>query len=152
MNGCSYESVPRIERDACESACSSDPTCQAYSHNKITKACELKHTLIARRLDPLWTSGAPSTGPIPARSARAAAMVAYYDLAQNQRFEGKLIAADNAETMDVCSARCKSDASCLAAEYESSAEICRRFSEVTGFKDAPPDNRNMVDAQIKQQR
>ena len=42
--------------------------------------------------------------------------------------------------------------SCLAAEYESSAEICRRFSEVTGFKDAPPDNRNMVDAQIKQQR
>lgn len=152
MNGCSYKSVPRIERDACESACSSDPTCQAYSHNKITKACELKHTLIARRLDPLWTSGAPSTGPIPARSARAAGMVAYYDLAQNQRFEGKLIAADNAETMDVCSARCKSDASCLAAEYESSAEICRRFSEVTGFKDAPPDNRNMVDAQIKQQR
>lgn len=152
MNGCSYKSVPRIERDACESACSSDPTCQAYSHNKITKACELKHTLIARRLDPLWTSGAPSTSPRPARSARADAMVTYYDLGPNQRFEGKLIGADKAETMDVCSARCKSDASCLAVEYESSVEMCRRFSEVTGFKDAPPDNRNIVDAQIKRQR
>jgi hypothetical protein len=152
MSGCSYKSVPTIEHDACEAACSSDPMCQAYSHNKITKACELKHTLTARRLDPLWTSGAPSTGPRPARSARADAMVTYYDLGQNQRLEGKLIAADKAETMDVCSARCKSDSSCVAVEYESSAEMCRRFYEVRGFKDAPPDNPSGVDAQIKQQR
>ena len=45
MNGCSYKSVRQVEREACEAACSSDPMCQAYSHNKIGKACELKHTL-----------------------------------------------------------------------------------------------------------
>ena len=152
MNGCSYKSVPRLERDACEAACSSDPLCQAYSHNTITKACELKHTLIAKRRDPLWTSGAPSTGPRPAQSVRAEAMVAYYELGGTKRFDGKLIAAEKVETMDVCSARCKADASCLAVEYELSAEMCRRFSEVTGFKEAPPNNQNIVDAQIKRQR
>ena len=54
--------------------------------------------------------------------------------------------------MDVCSARCTSDKSCQAVEYESSAEMCRRFSEVTGFQDAPPNNQNMIDAKIKRQR
>ncbi len=152
MNGCSYKSVPKVEREACEAACSSDSMCQAYSHNKITKACELKHTLIARRRDPLWTSGAPSTGPRPAQSARTDVMVTYYDLGQNKRFEGTLIAADKTETMDVCSALCTSDKSCQAVEYESSAEMCRRFSEVTGFQDAPPNNQNMIDAKIKRQR
>jgi len=79
-------------------------------------------------------------------------MVTYYDLGQNKRFEGTLIAADKAETMDVCSARCTSDKSCQVVEYESSAEMCRRFSEVTGFQDAPPNNQNMIDAKIKRQR
>ena len=45
-------------------------------------------------------------------------MVTYYDLGQNKRFEGTLIAADKAETMDVCSARCTSDKSCQVVEYE----------------------------------
>ena len=55
-------------------------------------------------------------------------MVTYYDLGQNKRFEGTLIAADKAETMDLCSARCTSEGSCLALEYVSSAEMCRLFS------------------------
>src|SRR5262249_49187324 len=65
MNGCSYRSMAKSDRDACASACATDAACQGYSYNKSSRACELKHTLTALRFDPLWTSGTPSPGPAP---------------------------------------------------------------------------------------
>jgi hypothetical protein len=151
MNGCSYNSIPKLERGACEAACSADATCQAYSHNKITQACELKHTLTARRLDPMWTSGAPSAGPAPGRSSRVDVMAAYQVLGKNMRLEGKLIDESKVDSQEACSDRCKSDPVCLALEHESSAEVCRRFSDVTGFREAPTDQ-NFVAIETKRQR
>ena len=151
MNGCSYKSIPKTERGACEAACSADATCQAYSHNKITQACELKHTLTARRLDPMWTSGAPSAGPAPGRSVRVDVMVLYQVPGKSMRLEGKLIDASKAENQEACSDRCKSDPLCLALEHELSAEVCRRFSDVTALREAPTDT-NFVAIEIKRQR
>lgn len=151
MNGCSYKSIPKTERGACEAACSADATCQAYSHNKITQACELKHTLTARRLDPMWTSGAPSAGPAPGRSVRVDVMELYQVPGKSMRLEGKLIDASKAESQEACSERCKSDPLCLALEHESSAEVCRRFSDVTALREAPTDT-NFVAIEIKRQR
>jgi PAN domain len=151
MNGCSYKSIPKTERAACQVACSADPTCKAYSHNKISQACELKHTLTARRLDPMWTSGAPSAGPAPGRSVRIDGMVLYQVPGRNMRLEGKLIDASKVESQEVCSDRCKSDRSCLALEHDPSAEVCRRFSDVTGLREAPTDS-NFVSIETKRQR
>jgi hypothetical protein len=152
MNGCAYKSIPKVERGACEAACAADATCQAYSHNKITQACELKHTLTARRLDPMWVSGAPSAGPTPGGSVRADAMVLYQVEGKNFRLEGKLIDTSKADTQEACSARCKSDSLCLALEHESAAEVCRRFSDVTGVREAPATDQNFVAIEMKRQR
>jgi hypothetical protein len=136
MNGCSYKSIPKIERSACQAACAVDPACQGYSHNKLTQACELKHTLTARRLDPLWTSGAPSAEPAPGRSVRAEAMAEFrtFSIEKTVRLDGKLISEAKIESREACSDRCEVDAMCLAAE--TSGETCRLFSEVAGLRDA----------------
>jgi len=140
MNGCSYKSIPKMELSACETACAADTACQAFSHSKITQACELKHTLTARRLDPRWTSGAPAAGPAPGRSIRADTMVTHQDyqrFGKNVRLEGKLIDEANVESPESCSKRCKSDPMCLALEFGTNGNVCRRFSEVTGVLEEP---------------
>jgi hypothetical protein len=147
MNGCFYRSIPNMDRQACQAACAVDPACVAYSHNKFAHACELKHTLTALRLDPLWTSGVPSAGPTPSRSIRAEAMIDFYALFGDRmspnrrlRIEGKLIDA-KVGTLDECSDRCKSDPVCLADESwlldDFKGYECRRFSEVTGVQEGP---------------
>lgn len=151
MKGCSYKSIPKLERSACQATCSADATCQAYSHNKITQGCELKHTLTAARLDPMWTSGAPSDGPAPGRSVRANAMAPYQVIDKNMRIAGKLIDTSKAASQEACSASCKSDPLCLALEHELAAEACRRFSDVTGFREAPA-GQNFVAIEIKRQQ
>jgi hypothetical protein len=158
LNGCSYKSIPKMQRSACQAACATDPACTSYSHNKITQACELKHTLTARRRDPLWTSGAPSAGPAPRRSIRADVMVNAYQVLQkdskpgsNVRLEGKLIDETKVDTDEACSNRCKSDPICLALELDLSTNVCRRFSEVTGLR-ATPANKGSVTIEIKKQQ
>jgi hypothetical protein len=155
MKGCSYKSLPKVEQSACRAACATDSTCQAYSHNKITHACELKHTLTARRLDPLWTSGAPSATPASGQSIRAEVMVEQSRLGTNLRagravrLAGKLI--DETKIKDLtCSDRCKSDQKCVALE-DIRGEVCRRFSEVTGTREEPAGN-GIVTIEIKKQR
>jgi hypothetical protein len=150
MNGCSYKSIPRMDHGACQAACAADSACQGYSHNKITQACELKHTLTARRLDPLWTSGAPSAGPAPGRSVRAEAMVPLGE--KDVRIEGKLIDEAKVENPEACPGLCKSDPMCLTVE-DLGGQICRRFSEVTGLRKAPADEQKFaVTIQIKRQQ
>jgi hypothetical protein len=144
MNGCSYRSMPKIDRAACAAACATDAACRGYSHNKVSQTCELKHTLTALRLDPLWTSGAPSPGPDPGRSIRANVMAAYPangDLAKGFRLVGKLIDDAKAERQE-CSTRCKSDQACVALEYGEASGACRRFSEVTGSRVAVTGSRS----------
>jgi hypothetical protein len=160
MNGCSYKPIPKMERSACQAACAVDPACQCYSHNKVTQACELKHMLTARRLDPLWTSGAPSAGPAPGRSVRADAMAFLPRvLFKSPRIEGKLIDEAKVESPEACWGyccwdRCGSDPMCLAVEEVNDAdggEVCRRFSEVTGLREAPVDQGD-VRIRIKKQQ
>jgi hypothetical protein len=150
MNGCSYKSIPKMARGACQAACAVDRICQGYSHNKITQTCELKHTLTARRLDPFWTSGAPSLGRTPGRSIRADAMVDY-QVPKNIRLQAKLIDEAEIDSLEACSVRCKSDSTCLALEFEESTAVCRRFSEVTGVQKTPADQQ-VITIRIKRQQ
>jgi hypothetical protein len=158
MNGCSYKSIPKIERGACQATCAVDPACQAYSHNKITQMCELKHTLTALRLDPLWTSGVPSTAPAPGRSILPNSMVAYSERCSDPskvdctRIQGKLIDEAKAEGQDACWDRCESDPMCLAVEFwwAIDKELCRRFSEVTGLREEATEEG--VEIELKRQQ
>src|SRR5262245_11896504 len=71
MNGCTYKSIPKSDQRACQSSCASDAACAAYSHNKFTGTCDLKHTLTAIRIDPAWTSGLPEAKKQPTQSSRS---------------------------------------------------------------------------------
>lgn len=136
MNGCSSRSMPKTDRDACAAACATDAACQAYSHNKVTRTCELKHTLTALRRDPLWSSGTPSPGPQPGASIRATALVMYpanVDAAQDLKLVGTLI-DESPLDFDGCTNRCKGDQACVAVEYGTSTGACKRYSEVTGSR------------------
>ena len=98
----------------------------------------------------MWTSGAPSAAPA-GRSARVDVMVLYQVPGKNMRLEGTLIDAAKIESQEACSDRCKTDPLCLALEHESSEEVCRRFSDVTGIREAPTD-KNFVAIETKRQR
>ena len=119
MNGCSYRSMAKTDRDACAAACATDAACQGYSLNKVTRTCELKHTLTALRRDPLWESGTPSTGPASGASIRATGLVVYPangDAARDFKLVGRLIDEAKAE-LDECSNRCKADQACVALDW-----------------------------------
>jgi len=139
MNGCSYKSVDNLDKDQCQTTCGADGACAAYSYNKVTHACELKHTLTARRLEPMWTSGVPSPGPLSETSSRPTQMKPR-SMAEGRGLDGSVIdtstmAEDsNAPGLD-CARRCESDRTCRAVQFDNNnARICRMFSTIKGIK------------------
>lgn len=152
MNGCSYKSIPKIGIDACQAACSKDGACKAYSYNKVRKACDLKHTMSATRLDPMWISGVPQTGPARERSARVVTMTYIYP-GEDQRLGGEILDSVTSPSREACAISCESDRTCLAAEYDDTTEQCRRFSSVTGLRKVSVDlNTSSVGTFIKRQQ
>jgi hypothetical protein len=137
MNGCSYRSIPGLDAIACENACAADAGCMAYSHNVFTRACELKHTLTARRLDAAWVSGAPLTGPLPEPSSRVPSMVGEEESNRTGRLDGEILDEESVAGVEACTSRCESDIECVAVEFEQAGGRCLRFSVLTGSKDAP---------------
>jgi hypothetical protein len=60
ISGCTSQRLRDSNVDYCRAACDRIAECTAYSFNKISRLCELKHTLNAMRHDSLWVSGIPS--------------------------------------------------------------------------------------------
>jgi PAN domain len=61
ISGCTLQRLHGSNADSCRAACDRTAECASYSFNKISRLCELKHTLNAMRRDPLWVSGIPSS-------------------------------------------------------------------------------------------
>jgi hypothetical protein len=153
MNGCAYRAMPKTDRDACAAACATDAACRGYSHHKITRTCELKHTLTALRRNPLWSSGTPSPGPAAAASVRAPTMALYPadgDAHRDYKLVGKLIDDAKVREFADCTNSCKSDQACVAIQYGTATDTCRRFSEVTGSQTPPPQEEATIIA-VKRQ-
>jgi hypothetical protein len=153
MNGCSYKSLSNLEQSVCEAKCAADSTCVAYSHNKVTHACELKHTLTARRLDPMWTTGEPSAGPMSERSSRTVQMKPR-TISGNRRLDGPRIGSSKIEDYRgglMCAENCESDRACVAVEFGGATSICEKFSAVSATKAAPEDHQ-IVDTYVKTQQ
>lgn len=139
MNGCSFKRLANVTLDACQEACGLSGECKAYSYNRMTQRCELKHTLTALRLDPMWISGAPATGLMPKASVRPVVMSDYeLDLIG---IDGELIETVANTTDDICNSRCDSDPACFATVSDPQAESCRRYGAISGFirKSNEPD-------------
>jgi PAN domain-containing protein len=158
MNGCSYKSLPNLDEATCQSKCSVDAACVAYSHSKVTHACELKHTLTARRFDPTWTTGEPSAGRLSERSSRKFQMklreIGHDQMRRDRRLDGSVIDVvkiDDDRGGLMCASRCESDRACVAAEYGGASSLCQRFSAVNGSKEVPAD-RQIVETYIKTQQ
>src|SRR5262249_32269846 len=135
---CSYKSIPNSTEETCKTGCSADLACAAYSYNKISHTCDLKHTLTARQLNPLWISGVPSTGPPSEKSSRAIKM-GLAPINQSQRVEGSVIDATKIEDKYgnsglLCASKCESDSACLAVNSNASTDLCTRFSSIDSVK------------------
>jgi len=153
MNGCSYKSIPNLTEETCKTRCSADLACAAYNYNKINHACDLKHTLTARQLNPLWMTGVPSAGPLSEKSSRAIKM-GFGPINQSQRVEGSVIDATKIEDERgnsglICASKCESDPVCLAADINASTDLCTRFSSVDSVKPRSKDQSS--DTYIKTQ-
>lgn len=153
MNGCSFKSIPMINEEGCQSACSGDARCVAYSHSKLTSLCELKHTLTARRLDPTWTSGVPSE--VKSLESSREVRMKFKTLEDGKRLRGNIISSveindDSGNQGELCSSSCQIDTSCLAADIESATNLCRKLSSVDGLTSAPVNQ--AVDTYVKSQQ
>jgi hypothetical protein len=153
MNGCSLKSIPNLAEQDCNAACSVDSRCVAYSHNKLTSTCELKHTLTARRSNPTWTSGAPY-GALSNQSSRRIRMKSA-TIAEGHRLKGALIDSvtiedDRGDQGEICASSCLVVSDCVAVELESSTNGCNKFSSVDGLTKG--SGNQSVDTYIKLQQ
>ena len=131
MSGCIMKRTPADTAEACAAACGATSGCRAYSFSPPRRACELKHTLTALRLDPEWLSGAPLDAQQPEHSARAVVM-------DNHDFtvaglEGDLIETSVIDEERRCTERCETEAACYAVDYHYEDKTCRRFRSITAF-------------------
>ncbi len=62
--------------------------------------------------------------------------MARYDQKEDERLDGEMIDSAPTPSDQACALRCETDRSCLAVEYDSSTEMCRRFSSVAGARKA----------------
>jgi PAN domain len=157
MNGCSYKRIQNLDPGSCEAACATDKSCRGYSQNKVTQACELKHTMTSLRADPFWTSGVPSAGNLPKRSARASSMADWNRKSakgNDLRISGRLIdtiKVEGDEAQDACFERCRSEPRCVAVEFGATFNDCRRFEEVNGATEQTTKEQYFL-IQIKKQQ
>jgi ATP-dependent protease ClpP protease subunit len=153
MNGCSFKYIKGTNEKACQSACSGDAMCVAYSHSKLTSICELKHTLTARRLDPTRTSGVPSE--VKSIESSREVRMKFKTLEDGKRLRGNVISSveindDSGNQGELCASSCQLDSACLAADIESSTSLCRKLSSVDGLGPAPAGQ--SVDTYVKSQQ
>jgi PAN domain len=150
MNGCAFKRIPNLSSDACQSQCASTSACVAYSYNRVTRICELKHTLTARRLDPRWLSGVPK--PAASESSKRASHMTmiYQDLSVNGVVIDATKLEDPLEGDQACAEKCEGDNSCLAMKYDNNNNVCTRFSSVTSLS-KESDQDTSIDAAIKTQ-
>ncbi|WP_050418976.1 PAN domain-containing protein [Bradyrhizobium tropiciagri] len=153
MNGCTFKNIKGVDEKACQSACSRDAMCAAYSHSKLTSLCELKHTLTARRLDPTRTSGVPSE--VKSIESSREVRMKFKTLEDGKRLRGSVISSvkindDSGNQGELCSSSCQLDSSCLAADIESGSSLCRKLSSVDGLTAAPANQ--AVDTYVKSQQ
>jgi ATP-dependent protease ClpP protease subunit len=142
MSGCNLSRLSKYDRNGCEKACGANSECSAYSFNKVERICELKHTLTAVRIDPLWSTGVRasiSAENIPT-SRRGLVLTSPLPEPRGVHFGRDLIGEQkqvlSLSSRDQCANACTSDNDCLGYSYlEQNASPdsgrCRLFSDIS---------------------
>jgi len=148
--GCTYRKINTVDAQTCEANCKSDPTtCKAYSFNKVSHACELKHTLSARLKDPLWTTGAPSRFALEVTNRRN--FVAPEGV--GKQLHGSTIPPLTNISLEQCSSQCEQKQTCLGYSFYGDPKEtgrCEMFLDIVNITD-PTDRKIRVTSGIKRQ-
>ena len=135
MVGCDMRRLAGTTLADCEAACAGDTKCQAYTYNRWSRACELKHTANDVRLDPSAVTGVPIRNGVPLAVKPSVHQTALEDM--QVRFTGKEIAAQTVEDTGACAAMCDPAKGCLGYTYAGETRICRTFSSIESSVAAP---------------
>lgn len=129
ISGADLKRMEKVDQQACETACGSDGSCQAFSYDKWNKWCFLKSGLRPLSLEPSSLVGVRSTLPEPEMSKEALRI----DRRISKTFVGKPYQAEKRQSLDVCEANCLSDQKCVAYSFVKDNLLCKSYDQVETF-------------------
>ena len=144
IRGKDARTIKNTDIVACQSSCSEDRSCMAFSFDKWNQYCFLKSNIDKLSLDPRSVSGVRSDAPEPELATTPLKMTRYrkkvfpgdgYRLSTQLRFEG-------------CELECQAEKKCVAFTYQRARKNkeCSLFAK-TGEYNSSPD----ADSGIKTQ-
>jgi hypothetical protein len=113
-----------VDQANCESACTSNSQCEAYSYNKWKRVCFLKSGLRASRLEPSSISVVKNSLAFPP-VVDVQATVSIY---RNRSFSGEGIGDMAMASTEACANVCSTRLSCVAYNFYNTQKICRFFN------------------------
>ncbi|WP_157839429.1 PAN domain-containing protein [Bradyrhizobium diazoefficiens] len=142
MSGCNLSRLSESDLDNCKKACEVTAECSAYSFNKVERVCELKHTLTAVRIDPLWSTGVrvSISGETLPSSRRALVLTSPLPEPRGEHFGRDLIGEQkqvlSLSSRDQCANACAYDNNCLGYSYfdqdaPRDSGQCQLFSDIS---------------------
>jgi hypothetical protein len=110
-------------QQGCESACSADSACVAYSFDKWNGWCFLKSSLGVLRFEPKCVVGVREGAGEPPRATSAKVMQRY----RGRSFPGEGYERRRSASMEACEESCRVDSACVAFTFRRSASACQMF-------------------------
>ena len=139
MAGCTLRQLRSITQPACEAACGAEAKCQAYSYDRWSRVCRLKHAANDVRLDPASVTGVVIKNGVRPTVRTSIHKTVLEDFSMDHgpvRLNGREIAVQTVASTTACAAACKLDNGCLGYTYANEGNSCRTFSAIDSLSDA----------------
>lgn len=130
---------------ACESRCSKNAQCRAYSFDRWNHYCFLKSQIGELRLDPRSTTGVRADIPAPPSARREIKMEHH----RGRAFPGPGYKTVKAGQFEMCEASCKSDGTCVAYTFKKAEGLCRLYGSAAEYM---PDAGSDSGAKVQEPR
>ncbi|MER8944405.1 PAN domain-containing protein, partial [Mesorhizobium sp. M0915] len=120
VDGSNERSIRDTTVDGCESICTADSQCQAYTFDKWNKVCFLKTDVTALRLNPKSISKVLSSLGEPSFVSDEIAMMRY----RSKIFPGSGYSTLTGSSFLSCESDCRSDVQCIAFTFMKNDRTC----------------------------
>lgn len=127
IDGTTESKIDSVYLPKCESACSEDSQCQAFSYDKWNRVCFLKSRADNLEIHAGFESGVRKSVAMPAMSASPIKMVRYPRAA----FPGPGYRTLSTGNADDCEAACKKEQACTAFTFEAPEPAVEQTAEGT---------------------
>ncbi len=121
------------DADTCQSKCSGNQACSAYTFDAWNYKCFLKRDPGQLRLNPRATSGVISSKPQPPKSTATVTMK-YYN---NRAFPGASDASQPAADRDACERACWGSQTCIGFSFVKNDQRCDLFDNPKEYGKQP---------------